>query len=363
MLFEVHKEGKIAYKRLSDADLKRSDFSHQTHIGLSNTSLSFIPDNKTEYSAMLIYKDYCDILSCEITKILRASGRLDAPKISMGTAVDNVVSKIRGFAHAAPQKDFYLMWVGLDSDTPLFLLIEQDSRDFVFLDTYCDFKHLKDRRIKIIEKEQNIFPMIVNYIRSKIADVTIDLQKDLEISAEMESDNPKFKTADIKKAKKHIAELGREGEELVNQYLEYQQQLNKVSSFEWINKSGEQGKPYDFIIKYSDGLQQWMDVKTTTYDFAQPIIISNNEIHFVADSDLDKQYAIFRVYSKEELQARLKICSQCLAYLKKMVRDVDYISFSMADYNAKLINYKIQFDPTDLAFKFISPEIRLPISS
>ena len=60
MLFEIHKEGKISYKRLSNADIKRGK-SHQTHIGLSNDSLTFMADNKTEYSAMLIYKGYCDM--------------------------------------------------------------------------------------------------------------------------------------------------------------------------------------------------------------------------------------------------------------------------------------------------------------
>jgi hypothetical protein len=46
MLFEIHKEGKISYKRLSSADIKRGN-SHQTHIGLSNDSLTFMADNKT----------------------------------------------------------------------------------------------------------------------------------------------------------------------------------------------------------------------------------------------------------------------------------------------------------------------------
>lgn len=362
MLFEVHQEGKIAYKRLSDADLRRSPKSHQTHIGLSIDSLTFMPDDKTEYSAMLIYKNYCDIINCEIAKILRKSGRRDAPKISTGNFADNVVSKIRAFAHEAPNKDFYLFWLGLESETPLFLLVEQDSSDFIFLNSYCDLNNLKDRKIKILEKDNHAFGTIINYLRSKIEVVSIDLQKDLEITAEMDESNPKFKAADVKKAKKHIAEIGREGEELVYQYLERQKELNLVNSFEWINKNGEQGQPYDFIIDYADGLHQWMDVKTTVYAFEQPIIISNNEVHFVADGELNDNYSIFRVYSKEELKAKLRICSKCFAYIKKMVRDIDYMSFSMADYNAKLINYKIQFEPTQKAFKYISEEIVLPVS-
>ena len=74
MLFEIHSENKISYKRLTDADLKRSEKSHQTHIGLSNKSLTFMQDNKTEYSAMVIYEFFCDIVPCEVGKILRKSG-------------------------------------------------------------------------------------------------------------------------------------------------------------------------------------------------------------------------------------------------------------------------------------------------
>ncbi len=358
MLFEIHKEGKIAYKRLSNADLKRSAASNQTHIGLSNASLSFLPDEKTEYSAMLIYKGYCDILSCEIAKILRESGRRDAPKISMGSDDENVVSKIREFAKEAPNKDFYLFWIGLESETPLFLLVEQDSSDFIFLDSNCDLKHLQDRKIRIIEKDDNAFGKILSYIRAKIADVTVNLQKDLEISAEMESDNPKFKTADVKKAKSYIAELGKQGEILVNEYLERQKTLKNVSSFDWINKSGEQGKPYDFFIKFSNGLEQWVDVKTTEHEFEQAVIVSRNEIRFIAEKQKE-QYAIYRVYSKIELEAKLKVCSQCLIYIKKMLRDIEYMTRSMADYKAAMINYKIAFEPCQTAFSYISDEIVL----
>ena len=154
MLFEIHKEGKIAYKRLSDADLKRSELSHQTHIGLSNDSLTFMADNKKEYSAMLIYKGYCDILSCEIAKIHRASGRYDAPKISMGKNPDNVVNKIRSFAKESANKDFYLLWFGLDSLTPVFWLIEEDSYDYNLL-------NILESEVKDIEKAKK---SILNFL-------------------------------------------------------------------------------------------------------------------------------------------------------------------------------------------------------
>ena len=358
MLFEIHKEGKIAYKRLSDADLKRSESSHQTHIGLSIESLTFMVDDKTEYSAMLIYKGYCDILSCEIAKIHRENGRIDAPKISMGRKPNNVVNKIRSFAEESANKDFYLLWFGLDSLTPVFWLIEESSYDYSLLNNYCDFVRLRDKKIVVLERDDLVFPNVLKYIQSRIENVTLKLQKDLEFSVETETDDPKFRDADVKKARKYIYELGKQGELLIDEYLNRQKSERIVSYYEWMNKSGEQGKPFDFYIKYSNGLEQWVDVKTTEHEFEQAVIVSKNEIKFITEKESPK-YAIFRVYYLKELQAKLKVCSECLKYIKKLYRDIDYMTQSMSDYKAAMMNYKIAFEPSPDSFKRISDEILL----
>lgn len=358
MLFEIHPEGKISYKRLSDADIKRSDSSHQTHIGLSIDSLTFMADNKTEYSAMLIYKGYCDILSCEIAKIRRANGRVDAPKISMGKKPDNVVNKIRSFAKESKTKDFYLLWFGLDSLTPVFWLVEDGSYDFNRFNEYCDFTHLKDKTIIVLERNNMIFPNILRFIQSRIENVTLDLQKALELTVETEVEDPKFKDADVRKAKNYIYELGKQGETLIDEYLQRQKSEKNVSDYEWMNKSGEQGKPFDFYIKYSNGLEQWIDVKTTEHEFDQAVVVSKNEIKFITEKEAQK-YAIFRVYLLKELQAKLRVCSECLKYVKKLYRDIDYMTQSMSDYQAAMINYKIAFTPGTISFNSISDEILL----
>ena len=358
MLFEIHKEGKIAYKRLSDADVKRGESSHQTHIGLSNESLTFMADNKTEYSAMLIYKGFCDILSCEIAKIQRANGRKDAPKISMGGKPDNVVSKIRSFVKDSPNKDFYLLWFGLDSLTPVFWLIEEDSYDYSLLNSYCDFANLKDRKIVVIDHTSIIFTNVLQYIQSRLENVTLELQRDWELSVETEADNPKFKDADVRKARKYIYELGKQGESLVDEYLNRQKSENIILEYEWMNRSSEQGKPFDFYIKYSNGLEQWMDVKTTEHEFEQAVIVSKNEIKFITEKASTK-YAMFRVYQLKEFQAKLKVCSNCLKYIEKLYRDIDYMTKSMSDYKAAMINYKIAFEPSPISFNSISNEITL----
>ena len=360
MIFEIHHEGKIAFKKLSDADLERSASSNQTHIGLSKDSLTFMPDNKKEYSAMLVYKGFCDILRCEIAKIHRADGRWDAPNIKKGGRdTNNVVSKIRSFAQKSPNKDFYLIWFGLDSLTPVFWLIEGDSYDFNLLDQYCNLSTLSDRKIVILERDNLNFQSVLKYAQEKLENVTIDLQKDLEYAVEVDTENPKFKDADVKKAKSYIYELGKAGENLINEYLSIQKHKREINDFEWANKSGEQGKPYDFYISHINGSEQWVDVKTTEHEFEQSIIVSKNEVKFITEKR-NIEYAVFRVYSKTELNAKLKVCSDCLAYIKKLYRDIDYMTQSMSDYRAAIVNYKIAIEPSDMSFKQISPEISLP---
>lgn len=362
MLFQIHEESKISIKRLTDADLKRSPKSHQTHIGLSNNSLTFMTDNKTEYTAMLIYNSMCDFMQCEVGKILRKDGRQDAPNIKTGSKDDNIVNSIREFAKEKPDKPFYLIWFGLDTETPVFWLICKGSTDYLILSKFFDFSILGDggrsKNMITLDYGDLGFAEILQYAKEKLQSVSLDLQKELEISVEMETDNPKFKDSDVKKAKSYIQELGRSGEEIINEYLAKEKYKGSVSYYEWANKSGEVGNPYDFYIKYAGGNEQWVDVKTTEHEFDQAVIVSKREIKFITQKN-DAQYSIFRVYSKEETQARLKICSGCLKYIKKLQRDIEYMDASMADYQAFLVNYKISFVPSIHSFRSVSDEILL----
>lgn len=363
MIFEIHNEGKIAYKRLSDADLKRSETSHQTHIGLSNDILTYMPDEKRAYTAMLIYEDYCDVLRCEIAKILRASGRKDATNIKTGGRnEDNVVGKIRSFAKEMPRSDFYLVWFGLDSLMPVFWLIREGSNDFNLLDNYCGFSLLKDRKIEIVKTGSLNFHQLLNTAQKKIEKVTLNLQKELEFAVEIEKDTPQFKDADVKKVRSYINELGKAGENLINEFLDLLKHKKIIEDYEWANKSGEQGKPFDFFIQQNNGNQQWIDVKTTEHEFEQSIIVSKNEVRFITEKK-KIEYAVFRVYSKKETEAKLKVCTDCLDYMKKLYRDIDYMANSMSDYGAAMVNYKIAVEPGVKSFHRISSEMPLPYYS
>ena len=290
---------------------------------------------------------------------MRKNGKWDAPNVKTGTSRgDSVVRKIRSFAREKEGARFYLLWFGLDSGTPVFWLISEDSYDYSILNQYCHFDSIGDKEIRIVHIGENRFSDILGFIRMRLENVSVKLQRDLEMTAEIESDNPKFKDSDVKKAKSYIQALGRQGEELINEYLDKERFYKKVIEYEWSNRSSEVGKPYDFWIRYSSGQEQWMDVKTTEHEFEQSIIISKNEIKFITNKE-DSEYSVYRVYSKSESEARLRICTGCIKYIKKLQRDIDYMTQSMSDYKAGIVNYKIAFEPGAHCFNSISQEILL----
>ena len=356
MLFDFHKEHKFSVKRLSNADLKRSVKTNQTHIGLSNHSLTYLQNNKKEYSAMLIYGSFCDILKCEVGRIRRKNGTYDAPNVkSNGRNPDTVVKRIREFASNAPSSIFYLFWFGLDIETPVFWLICEGTTDYDELCKIYDIDTIKDRAVKTFDDIDSDYPAILAYAKNKLDNVSSDLQRQLIQAAETD-DGTKFKPNAIKKAKAYIREIGRKGESIINDYLEQQKLAGSISDYVWENKAHERSLPYDFLITFPDGKQQWVDVKTTEKEFDQPVFISNNELNFIAEKT-NAEYSIYRVYSMIGSIAHLKICSNCLKYIKKMQRDINYMTQSMSDYQAKMMDYKIAFTPSSNCFGLISNDV------
>ena len=131
MFFEVHSEKKIGIKKLSLNDLGLKETGHQTHIGLYQHVLDFLPDNHIEKAAILIYDDYCEILNCDYGKISRSTGKIEAPNIKSGSRNEmTIVNQIRTFASKKQGCEWYLVWFGLQSEELVFWLIASDSTDY-----------------------------------------------------------------------------------------------------------------------------------------------------------------------------------------------------------------------------------------
>lgn len=306
--FTLNAERKIGYKYLTKTDLGLKDTNNVTHIGLLDDVLTFLADKDVVRSAMLIYNDYCDILSCSFDRIHRNYGKNNSPKIKKGgREKDNIVSKIREFAKENPNSNWLLVWFGLDSEEMVFWLIGENTNDSEFA------RSLFPKTRGVLNAKSPNFPLIVNYLTNRINLVSESLQMDLEVTSQIGESVKSYKSKDIEKANIRFQQIGRTGEELVNNYLEKEKATGNITSLNWVNKSKETGLPYDFIING----RLYVDVKATSFTFNQHLIFSSQEIDFVTHKT-ELSYAVFRVYDMNTDIKKLKICKKCLAYMKEI---------------------------------------------
>lgn len=309
MFFKLHDEHKIGCKKLSRADLG-TGISHQTHIGLYEDVLNFLPSTDVVQTAMLIYNDYCDIIDCYFDRIENPDGTFRSPKIRLGST-DSVVRRIREFASEDTEAEWYLLWFGLDSQELVFMLLNSSSQDFDTLSRYFSPGR------QVIDDSHPAFAAILRLIEQKIDMVSSDLQEELEIVAQVGETSRKYKPYDIERAKTIFRNIGRTGEELVNQYLEKEQSLRHISYFQWMNASRESGLPFDFIIDAGLSTSLHIDVKSTNFRFEQPIVFSGGEIDFIRSGDY-ADYRVYRVFDMGKEQKSLKICSSLQPYAAEL---------------------------------------------
>lgn len=344
--FDIEK--RIGLKKLSNADLGTSNTSRQTHIGLYNDVLQFLGDNVVT-TAMLVYGDYCQILDCYFDRIENPDGTFRSPKIRIGNKnEDSVVSKIREFALTDASADWYLLWSGLENKDLVFWLINNNSNDYNII------KDLVGAKTRIITDEDKAYSCIKNLMINKINHSSIEIQKEIEIISQTGTQSKKYKPFDLEKAKRNFALVGKKGEELVNEYFEQLKSLHKVESFEWMNKSRESGFPYDFILNK----KQYIDVKSTRFDFAQNIVFSYQEVGFVNQQKSDSAYSVYRVFNLTETNANLKICTQCMPYMEKLNQNVQTFNESIIQNKTRLLGLNVAVSPSD-CFSNIQDSIRL----
>jgi len=356
MFFKLHHEKKIGYKSLTDSDLGRSN-SHQTHIGLFDDILTFLPNSIEISDAMVIYNDSIELLTANFDRIERANGQFNSPKIKTGGRnTVSVVSFIRDKAREfSVDTQWFLFWFGLESNQPVFFIFNDKSNAFTNISDLGVklSKGIKDR----LEPDNDAFDELLNYLETIVNKSGKTFAEELEVAAQInERTSKKYKNPyreyDIDRAQKIFHRIGREGEELVNKYFAEQLKLGVIQHYDWINKDKESGLPYDFRVEQLDGDLIYLDVKTTNYSFEQKMIFSNREIEF-ADSCSNK-YHIYRVYKKDEGRC-LKICRNGKALLSQIhvkTTDFENAMLGMADVES----VKLAVQPNNAILKFGNEE-------
>lgn len=343
--FGNNPENRIGFKKLSLADLGLST-SNQTHIGLLGNVFTFLGDEDVVKQAMLIYDDYCDILTCTFDRIENPDGTFRSPKIRTGSnRNDSVVGKIRDFARFSPTSNWYLVWIGLESEELVFWLIREGSEDFAFVNQFFTKSH------QVLTENDAQFQNALSILMKKVNLVSDNIQGELEIASQLESKRNAFKEFDLKKAQEKFEKIGKMGEELIAQYLDKQKSEGNISDYVWVNQSRETGLPYDFLINNN----LYVDVKSTDLSFNQEIYFSSAEIDFASDIKKPEKYAVFRVYDlKTELQ-KLRICEECSRYMLSIQKSIAQFRSQIEREKSKCGVMKMGVKPADCFVNVGSP--------
>lgn len=312
MFFEMHEEKKIGYKQLSLADLGISSNSHQTHIGLCKSVLSFLSDrDAVSENSIFIYEEKFEYIDAYFDRIENPNGTFRSPKIRTGNwGCVSIVSTIRNIVMEFDEDTkWYLIWFGLKNSKVVFYLFNNNSIDY---DNFLKYGlKLNEKGAKSISSDNENFAYLMNHIENKININGEEEIKELEIISQIENitSNRKYKAYDIEKANEISKKVGREGEELINHYLANQKKRGQIIEYNWYNKVSESGFPYDFSIQDCHNNIIYLDVKTTGFNFEQKMIFSSQEIDYI--SSTQNSYYIYRVYKNTKGEFLLRICDNC----------------------------------------------------
>ncbi|MDE6605461.1 MAG: DUF3883 domain-containing protein [Clostridia bacterium] len=354
MFFKLHDENRIGYKELTDADLGRSTTSHQTHIGLFDDVLTFLPNNASIDDSMMIYDNNIDYLSLNFDRIENPDHSFRSPKIRCGNRNEiSVVTYIRDKSKSMENSvKWYLFWFGLESGQTVFFLFNDKSQTFNEISALGI--NLVARVKNRLTPADNAYSTLLNYLENLVNKTGAKVVQDLEVVAQTDKQlpNKKYRDYDVNKAKEIFAKIGKEGEFLVNQYFATQKQRGLISNYKWVNEKEESGLPYDFFFETLQGEIIYLDVKTTNYQFSQKMVFSSQEIGF-AMSELNK-YCIYRVYKDENGKHCLKICSNTrdlftVIQNKTTIYENDLVEFAIIE------SIKMAINPTQALLDFSQP--------
>jgi len=345
MFFNANVNAVIGYKRLSNSDLGLGN-SHQTHIGLFEETFRFNNSLHNINNATLIYGNSSEKLFSYVDYIQNPDGTYRSPKIRIGTNSSlSIVKRIRDIIQNNINSNWYLIWYGLENDELVFFLIEEDDIDYNYLKQIINFNNI---RSKIFNNEIN-FVNIVTYLNSKMNNLSQEYLEDLETTILFNEQKNNINLNDFNKAQQIFANIGQKGEELIAEYLEKLKSLNKISNFEWMNKSKESYLPYDFKITDNNSKNIFTDVKSTNFRFNQDIFFSKQELEFINKNS--NNYLVQRVYNIKD-NPLLKESKNMSILSNKFINDYNNFNKNINDYSVKTAQLNIRFNPNNNLIHF-----------
>ena len=359
MIHTIHRNAVIGVKRLSSADLGIGNTSNQTHIGLFESSLVFLQDVHSTVNSQLIHNNSVYDLLSLLDFIENPDGSFRSPKIRKGTReelevidslkINSVVRQIRDISAMHPNRDWYLLWLGLESTELVFLLFDNHSSEYQEIARIVGELGLR----KQIDKTSNKFQQLINFLNTKIEDANLEYYEELEIAVQFgqaQTTKRYFPRAmDFSKAYELSQKTGVVGEELLSQYFEKQKKASLIKDFTWVNQSKETGLPYDFEITNLDNSKIYSDAKSTTYQFDLPIILSSGELTFI--NQIKDNYHIHRLYSINS-EPKLRICEDIHKISEIFLPKYEVMARSLEKDSLSVRGTKLSVPPGHIKLKF-----------
>ena len=159
-MITLYKEYAIGVKMLSEAELNReSSPSGQTHIGLSEKVLTYLPKTPKQQDGILVVNQSCSFVECAFSKInYKRSTKVDSLTTN---PVKSVVKQIRNIA-SNEEMHWYLVWFALENQVPVFWLLNDKSEDYKDLSEIFE----KSQNLSVYTASKEEFFVLLSKIRS-----------------------------------------------------------------------------------------------------------------------------------------------------------------------------------------------------
>ena len=354
MFYNLHRNAVIGYKKLSAADLGISR-GHTSHIGLYEDTLSFIDGYyQNMVSAQLIYDNHIQEVISYLEPITNEDGSIRSPRIRIGDEnqlsslqLNSVAREIRKITASDIAIDWYVLWFGLESEELVFLLLKENSSDYKQITSL-----IGNLNKGMITQGSLKFNRVITFLNTKINNLNFTYFEELELLSQVNDGTltarKKPRRYDIEKAQKIFQEIGRKGEEIVNEHLNRLVYSREIKSFQWMNQNNESGLPFDFEIQKNDGNLFYSDSKATSYRFEQKMIFSSQELQFI---NQNRNYMIHRVFNINETP-QLRVCQNIADITDKFVSNYDKFDSDLQEENLYVNSVKISVPPTNRSLNF-----------
>lgn len=179
MLFKLHKEGIIGVKQLSKADLGLSSTTHQTHIGLYDGILTFLPNQNYDGKGLFISNGKIEEeLGFSFGRIENKDGSFRSPNIKTGGfGVVSIVSHIRETVRRYEDDlNWYLIWFGLEDKKVVFFLFNNESQEYEKINTFVGLP--KNGKV---QEESTEGKLLIEYLENLNSPKTIKNTESIEI--------------------------------------------------------------------------------------------------------------------------------------------------------------------------------------